>query len=101
MRIDRINNKAVADLADAPSVVRQEGTVADQILAGARRLAPVLTGALLRSLTIEKVPGVGEIEFRIGWDRTIASYGPLVEFGTEDTPAQPHLRPGANGVKGR
>lgn len=101
MRIGPINARAVADLAKAPAVKRQEETVADRVLAEARRLAPVLTGTLRRSLTVVEVRNArGQTEYRVGWDLSIAEYGPAVEFGTEDTAPQPHLRPAANKVKG-
>jgi HK97 gp10 family phage protein len=103
MRIDRINTRAVAALAEVPAVTKQEETVADRILAEARRLAPFRTGTLRRSLTVIKArnPVTGQTEYRIGWDLSIAEYGPLVEVGTEDTPPQPHLRPAANKLRGR
>jgi HK97 gp10 family phage protein len=103
MRIGPINKRAVAALAEAPAVTKQEETVADRILAEARRFAPVRTGTLRRSLTVVEArnPVTGQTEYRIGWDLSIAEYGPIVEFGSEDTAPQPHLRPAGNKVKGR
>jgi HK97 gp10 family phage protein len=102
MRMGRIRKQAVAALNRIPGVQSQVRKASREILKEARRLAPVDTGTLRRSLMVEEVRGDnGEIGFRVGWDRTIAPYGPLVELGTEDTAAQPHLRPAANKVKGR
>jgi HK97 gp10 family phage protein len=102
MRTGPVNHRAVADLAKAPAVRRREETVADRILIEARRLAPFLTGTLRRSLTVVEVRNFrGQTEHRIGWDLSVAEYGPAVEFGTEDTPAQPHLRPAGIKVGGR
>jgi HK97 gp10 family phage protein len=101
MRVGPISQRAVADLAKARAVTNQEETVARQVLETARDLAPFLTGRLRRSLTVVEVRNSrGQTEYRIGWDLDIAEYGPAVEFGTEDTPAQPHLRPAAIKVKG-
>lgn len=99
MRVGRLNNRALAGLAELPAVDRQAKRVASEIERTAASLAPFLTGALRRSLTVVK--GRGSARYRVGWDESIAPYGFYVELGTEDTPAQPHLRPAAKRVKRR
>lgn len=103
MLAGRISKRALAELGRLPSVRRQVRTGADVVRSEARRLAPVRTGALRRSITVVEVrdPATGLTECRVGWDQSIADYGIYVEVGTEDTPAQPHLRPAANKVRGR
>jgi HK97 gp10 family phage protein len=103
MRVGRINQREVDRLANARPVLKQEETVSDEILETAQNLAPFLTGRLRRSLIVVEVrnPVTGRTEYRIGWDISIADYGPAVELGTEDTPAQPHLRPAGIKVRGR
>jgi HK97 gp10 family phage protein len=102
MRVGPINQRAVADLAKARAVTNQEETVARQVLEIARDLAPFLTGRLRRSLTVVEVRNPrGQTEYRIGWDPDVAEYGPIVEFGSEDTAPQPHLRPAGIKVRGR
>ena len=50
-----------------------------------------------RSIRVDNVldPQTGEVIHRVGWDKRIAYYGPLVEGGTEDTRPRPHLLPAA------
>lgn len=102
MRVGPIRPGAVADLANAAPVTDQERALADGIAQDARRLAPVVSGALRRSIAVVETtnPETGETEFRVGWDRAIAYYGFMVEAGTADTPAQPHLRPAAIKARG-
>jgi len=103
MRVGRIRKDAVADAVQAQAVQQQLRAVASEVRDDARRLAPVRTGALRRSITVAQVndPSTGQAEYRVGWDRTIAPYGPMIELGTEDTAPQPHLRPAASRVRGR
>lgn len=63
----------------------------------ARERAPVLTGTLRKSITTDRVydPQTRQVVYRVGWAKATGWYGPLVELGTEDTPARPHLRPAA------
>jgi HK97 gp10 family phage protein len=60
---------------------------AEEVLAAAEHLVPVDTGALKDSLHIEDAPGGGK--------RVVADtpYAVFVEFGTENMPAEPYLRP--------
>jgi HK97 gp10 family phage protein len=62
----------------------------------ARRLAPKRTGRLRKGIVIEEITDVstGLEGFAVGWNDT-AFYGQLVEEGTEDTVARPHLVPAA------
>lgn len=62
--------------------------IADAVLSDARRLVPVDTGDLQRSLHRELAPG--GLSARIGSDIGYAAY---VEHGTENMDAQPYLRP--------
>ena len=91
MRVGRINERAVQDLVRAAEVDAALRAGAQRVLADARKGAPVRTGRLRRSLTVQKVGG----EYRVGWDPSVAPYGLFVEMGTNDTRAQPHLRPAA------
>jgi HK97 gp10 family phage protein len=97
MRHGPIRREVIAALTQTPTVKRQVRAVAAAIRDDARRLAPRRTGALRRSIKVENVydPTTGRVEYRVGWDKRIAHYGGLVELGTEDTPARPHLRPAA------
>lgn len=103
MRYGPIRREVIAALTQTPTVKRQVRAVAATIRDDARRMAPRRTGALRRSLRVENVydPRTGMVEYRVGWDKRIAFYGPLVELGTEDSPAQPHLRPAADRFKSR
>lgn len=97
MRVGRVRKQAVAALAKNAAVKRQLWKAATEVERDAQRLAPVQTGALRRSITVVEVRSstTGGVEYRVGWDESIADYGKFVEFGTEDTTAQPHLRPAA------
>lgn len=79
-------------------VDRQCRHVAHRIRDEAARRAPRRTGRTARSLAVESVPG--RVEYRVGWRRNIAFWGGLVERGTDDTRAQPHLVPAARSVAG-
>jgi len=82
-------NKAVTgEVAKSSRLVRDE----------ARRRAPHVTGDLRRSLKSQRYynPRTRQVEYRVGWDRSIAFYGWMVEAGTEHSAAQPHLRPAAD-----
>ena len=104
MRLGRpIRKEVLAALSQVREVKKQVRAGAAQIRDEARRLAPIRTGALRRSITVVNVydPETKTVEYRVGWDKRIAFYGPIVEFGSEDTAPQPHLRPAANKFKGR
>lgn len=96
--------RALRDLANSPQVQAVCEALAKDIQRDARRLAPKRTGALRRNIVVEEITDLetGIEGFAVGWsDR--GWYGWLVEVGTEDTRAQPHLVPAAikNGVTGR
>lgn len=58
------------------------------IMNDAKARAPVLTGNLRRSITVEDGPGPREVN--IGTD---VEYAPFQEFGTSRMGARPYLRP--------
>lgn len=95
--------QALAALSQVPEIKRQVRAVAVAVRDDARQLAPVQTGALRRSLTVVNVYDreTKTVIYRVGWRTDVAFYGGLVELGTEDTPAQPHLRPAAMRHGGR
>ena len=98
MRIGRFRPEVLAAVSQAPSVKRQVRAVANEIRKVARQKAPRETGALRRGIQVENVYDreTGLVEYRVGWNKYTAFYGALVELGTEDTPARPHLRPAAD-----
>ena len=98
MADDRIPPHLLAALAQRVEVQQQCRRVAHRIRDEAERLAPRRTGRLRRSLAVESVPG--RVEYRVGWRRRVAFWGGLVERGTDDTRAQPHLVPAARRVGG-
>lgn len=100
MRIgsQRISPAVLAALSRTPDVKKQVRRVAAEIRTEARLLAPVDTGQLKRGIAVTNVLDAnGAVEFRVGWSGV--PYGPTVEFGDEDSEAQPHLRPAALKVK--
>lgn len=103
MRVGRLRPEVLAAVTQAPSVKKQVRAVADEVRKLARQKAPKETGALKRSLKVENYydSSTRMVEYRVGWDKRIAFYGPLVELGTEDTPARPHLRPAADEINNR
>lgn len=103
MRIGQFRPEVLAAVSQAPSVKKQVRAVANEIRKLARQKAPKKTGALKRGIRVENFydPDTGLVEYRVGWDRRTAFYGPLEELGTEKTPARPHLRPAADEVKNR
>jgi len=67
-----------------------------KILRRSKKLAPVDTGRLRSSITLETVENAnGLINIKIG---TPVYYAPFVEFGTVKQPAQPFLRPAIDQV---
>jgi HK97 gp10 family phage protein len=96
----RIDPKVLAAVSRSPAVKRQTRLVADVIKKGARRRAPKVSGNLQKNIDIEEAedPKTGVTEYHVGW-RKAAWYGAMVELGTEDTPAQPHLRPAADELR--
>lgn len=95
--------KVLRDLANSPEVQAVAERLAKDIQKDARRLAPKRSGTLRRNIKVEEITDLetGIEGFAVGWDDR-GWYGQLVEFGTEDTPAQPHLTPAAikNGARG-
>lgn len=84
-------NTAIAELAAAgvaAEVIVANGVAdgAEMVADAARSIVPVDTGTLRDS--IEVVANGDTADVVVG-----AEYGPYVEFGTSDTPAQPFLRP--------
>jgi len=59
-------------------------------LATSQKLAPVDTGRLRSSLTYVDISDSDKIGFALG---TPVNYAPHQEFGTENMPPQPFLRP--------
>lgn len=103
MRIGQFRPEVLAAVSQAPSVKKQVRAVANEIRKEARRLAPKETGALRRGIQVENVydSDTGLVEYHVGWSKRTAWYGLLVEMGTEDTPARPHLRPAADKFRNR
>jgi HK97 gp10 family phage protein len=97
MLVGRVRPQVLAALTQVPDVKRQVRENANAVRREARRLAPKRTGALRRSLTVENVydPATKRVHYRVGWDRRVAFYGPIVELGTSRAAARPHLRPAA------
>lgn len=65
------------------------------ILATARRLVPVKTGKLKRSITTRKISarGTSLLARTIGFNAPGRFYSHLVEFGTSRSAARPFMRP--------
>lgn len=103
MRFGQFRPEVLAAISQAPSVKKQVRTVANEIRKGARRRARKKTGALRRGIQVENVydSKTGLVEYHVGWNKYTAWYGLLDELGTEDTTANPHLRPAADEVKNR
>lgn len=96
MILRNVRPEVITALTRVPEVKKQVRAVAAAIRDDARAHAPRDTGALRRSIKVDNVlDDRGRVVFRVGWDKRVAYYGPLVEGGTEDTPARPHLRPAA------
>jgi HK97 gp10 family phage protein len=92
----RSNPRALRELANSagPQAVARE--LAEAVKKDARRLAPKRTGNLRRHIVVEEITDLetGIEGFAVGWDDK-GWYGMLVELGTEDTAARPHLVPAA------
>jgi HK97 gp10 family phage protein len=103
MKFGRFSPEVLAAISQAPSVKKQVRAAAVEIQKEARRRAPRKTGALRRSIKVVNHydPATKMVEYRVGWDKRIAFYGPMIEFGTEDTAATPHLRPAADEYNNR
>jgi HK97 gp10 family phage protein len=103
MHVGPLRQEVIAAFTQAPSVKKQVRAVANEVRKLARQKATKETGTMARGIRVENVydPATGMVEFHVGWDKRRAFYGPLVELGTEDTPARPHLRPAADEVNNR
>ena len=103
MRLGQFRPEVLAAVSQSPSVKKQVRAVAAEIRKIARQKAPKSTGALRRGIQVENVydSKTGLVEYHVGWNKYTAWYGALVELGTEDTPARPHLRPAADEVSRR
>lgn len=98
MRVGPIDQREIDALARSAGMRRHLQDVADRVVEEARHLAPVESGRLRRGIDTEDASD-RDLEIRIGWRRDTAPYGGLVELGTEDTPARPHLVPAARKVQ--
>ena len=103
MRVGPLRPEVIAAVTQAPSVKKQVRAVANEIRKIARQKAPKETGALRRGIQVENSYDreTGLVEYHVGWNKYTAWYGALVELGTEDTPARPHLRPAADEINNR
>jgi HK97 gp10 family phage protein len=102
LQLRNVRPEVITALTRTPEVKRQVRAVANAIRNEARSRAPRNTGALRRSIRVDNVlDEQGRVVFRVGWDKRIAYYGPLVEGGTNDTRARPHLKPAAEAVQNR
>jgi HK97 gp10 family phage protein len=97
MRLTNVRPEVITALP-LPFVVKKPvGAGAGMTRADPRRRAPRRTGALRRSIKVDtELDEQGNGVYRVGGDKRIACYGPMVELGTERTRAQPHLRPAAD-----
>jgi HK97 gp10 family phage protein len=103
MRIGQFRPEVLAAVSQAPSVKKQVRAVAAEIRKIARQKAVKQTGAMAKGIQVENVydSDTGLVEYHVGWSKKTAWYGPLVELGTQDTPARPHLRPAADEINNR
>jgi HK97 gp10 family phage protein len=103
MRVGRFRPEVLAAVSQAPSVKKVVRAAAVEIRKEARRRVPKNTGNLAKNIAIENAydAATGLVEYRVGWTKRGGFYGPLVELGTEDTPARPHLRPAADLINSR
>jgi HK97 gp10 family phage protein len=103
MRVGRLRPEVIAAVTQAPSVKKQVRAVANEVRKIARQKAPKETGALRRGIQVENSYDrqTGMVEYHVGWNRYTAWYGGLVELGSEDQPARPHLRPAADEINNR
>jgi HK97 gp10 family phage protein len=103
MEVGPLRDEVIAAVTQAPSVKKQVRAVANEVRKLARQKAVQETGAMRRAIQVENVYDreTGMVEYHVGWNKRIAFYGPLVELGTEDTPARPHLRPAADEINNR
>lgn len=95
----RRNCRRMANVVRAAAFVAV-GDGAEAIADAARDRAPVRTGTMRDAIKVRRSiprPGVARAEVYIDADDFEGDfYPPMVEFGTEDTPAQPFMRPAAD-----
>lgn len=96
-----IVSAALAKIVQARQVDDALKTAAEAIRKEAARRVPKDSGNLAKNIDVEKVRVAGSPEYHVGWTKRDGFYGPLVELGTEDTPARPHLRPAADQFNNR
>jgi HK97 gp10 family phage protein len=96
-----IPSTALAAIARGREVDDAVKAAAEAIRKEAARRVPKESGNLARNIAVEKVRAAGSSEYHVGWTKRDGFYGPLVELGTEDTPARPHLRPAADQFNNR
>jgi HK97 gp10 family phage protein len=103
MRSGQFRPEVLAAISQAPSVKRQVRAVANEVRKIARRKAVKKTGSMAKGIQVENSydSSTGLVEYHVGWNKRTAWYGLLVELGTEDTAAHPHLRPAADEVNNR
>lgn len=75
-------------------VDKKEVKLANRLAEAVRRNAPVLTGALKRSIKVVKVK---LMNYRV---KTTVPYARFVEYGTSKMSPQPYFRPALKQVKG-
>jgi HK97 gp10 family phage protein len=94
--------KELRDIANSSEIQDELRKLAKDIQSDARRLAPVRTGTLQRGIVTEEITDLdtGLEGFAVGWNNK-AFYGWMVENGSENKAARPHLVPAAikNGAK--
>lgn len=83
--------KSNANMKDVKQIVKQNTA---ELTQGAQRKAPVDTGNLRRSITMDLSDGglTGKV-------KPTADYAPYLEYGTRFQPAQPFMRPSFNKQK--
>lgn len=87
------NQAGLDALFSSPGLAKVIDAAGETVERTARQLAPRgRTGRLKRSITHDLVREDGMPVARVFWDRSIAWYGHLVEFGTSRRPPQSMLR---------
>lgn len=98
MKLDSkpIRPEVLAALSQTPEIADQCRAVAQAIRDDAKSLAPKVSGRLARSIQIERDFDAesNSVQYLVGWNDK-GFYGLLVELGTEDEGARPHLVPAA------
>ncbi|KQX42415.1 hypothetical protein ASD04_00120 [Devosia sp. Root436] len=99
--LDKLNRKVARMPAAAKTEIKRGlDTGADKLVAMAKALAPVADGDVKAS--IRKEPGAHELSVVVragGPPGSPAEHAVFVEFGTDDTEAQPFLMPSFRALK--